>query len=134
MIDDIVDSLEFRIDRREAINGREAIVVTFSPKPDAKPQTREGRLAKEFQGSVWIDEAAREVTRAQATAIDDLSFGYGLFARLDQGTMATLTRRPVGDGIWLPTSVRFIGQGRAMLFRKLTLDYVLEWFDYRKVL
>jgi len=45
-----------------------------------------------------------------------------------------LTRRPMSDGIWLPTSVRLVGEGRAMLVRKLTLDYAVEWFDYRKVL
>jgi hypothetical protein len=133
MIDDIVDTLDFRIDRRESIDGHDAIVVVFLPRVDAKPQTREGRIAKNFRGLIWIDEAAREVLRARATAVDDLSFGYGLFARLNEGTMATVTRAPVDGGIWLPTSVRFVGDGRAMLFRKLTIDYVLEWFDYRKV-
>jgi len=134
MIDDVVESLDFRIDRRELLDGRDTIVVAFSPRPGAKPRTREGRTAHNFKGNVWIDEEAREVVRAQAVAIDDLTFGYGLFARLDEGTTATLTRRPMSDGIWLPTSVRFVGEGRAMLVRKLTLDYAVEWFDYRKVL
>lgn len=134
MIEDIVASLDFHIDHRERVDDRDTIVVAFSPRLDARPQTREGRIARNFKGSIWIDEEAHEVMRAQAVAIDDLSFGYGLFARLDEGTMATLTRRPVSEGIWLPTSVRFTGEGRAMLVRKLTLDYVLEWFDYRRVL
>jgi hypothetical protein len=26
------------------------------------------------------------------------------------------------------------GEGRAMLFRKLNVDYVVEWFNYRRTL
>jgi len=133
-IDDVVDVLTFHIDRREALDGRDAIVVTFVPKPNARPQTREGRLARSFKGTIWIDEQAREVVRVQAVAIDDLSFGYGFLARLNEGSTATMTRQPVEGGIWLPTSLRFAGEGRAMLLRKLTLDYAIQWFDYRKVL
>jgi hypothetical protein len=133
-IDDIVDALDFHVARRETLGDREAVVVTFEPRADARPQTREGRMARAFKGDIWIDERLHEVIRVQATAIDDLSFGYGLLARLNEGTRATLTQQPVEGGIWLPTSLRFAGEGRAMLFRKLTIDYVIDWFDYRKVL
>ena len=133
-IDDAVAALEFRIDRRESWQGSPAIVVTFVPRPGAKPETRQGRLASSFKGEIWIDEKANEVVRAQATAVDDLSFGWGMVARLNEGTKATLTRGVIEDGVWLPTSLRFVGEGRAMLFRKLTIDYAIDWFDYRKVL
>src|SRR5699024_6495134 len=133
MIDDVVDALDFRVDRREMLDGREAVVVTFAAKPGAKPQTREGRMARQFTGDIWIDEHLHQVMRVQAIAVDDLSFGYGLLARLNEGTKATLTQQPVEGGIWLPVSLRFVGEGRAMLFRKLTIDYGIEWFDYRKV-
>jgi hypothetical protein len=132
-IDDIIDALDFHVDRREMLDDREAVVVTFSPRPGAKPQTREGRIAHAFKGDIWIDEHLYQVMQVQAIAIDDLSFGYGLLARLNEGTRATLTQKPVEGGIWLPTSLRFVGEGRAMLFRKLTIDYVIDWFDYRKV-
>jgi hypothetical protein len=132
-IDDIVATLNFEIARRESIGGRDAIVVTFAPKPEAKPQTREGRLAKIFRGTIWVDEAAQEVTRAEATAIDDMTYGFGLIARLNAGTKVTLVRERVDESVWLPTSIRFLGDGRALLFRKLNVDYAIEWFDYRRV-
>lgn len=133
-IDDIVDALDLTVDRRELLDGRTTVVVTFTPRPDARPQTREGKIAKNFKGSVWVDEQAHEVVRARAVAVDDLTFGFGLFARLNEGMTATVTRQPVEGGIWLPASIRFKGDGRAMLFRKLTIDYVIDWFDYRRVL
>ena len=133
-VEDTVATLRFAITRRETLAGRDVVVVRFEPKPDADPQTREGRLARAFRGLIWVDEAEREVVRVEATAIEDLSFGYGVLARLNKGTNVRLERERVDTGLWLPTSLRFAGEGRAMLFRRLHVDHVIEWFDYRKVL
>jgi hypothetical protein len=115
-------------------DGRGVVVVTFEPRPDARPETREGRLARVFRGTILVDEQAREVVRVDATAIDDISFGFGLVARLNEGSTVTLLREPVDESTWLPTSLRFHGDGRALLFRRLRVNHVIEWFDYRKVL
>jgi hypothetical protein len=134
VMEDVVAMLTFKMDRREPVNGRDAIVFTFTPKPDTEPQTREGRIAKAFTGSVWVDEAAQEVIRIDAKAVDTISFGYGLIARLNEGSTVTLHREPIESGIWLPTSIRFAGEGRALLVRKLNVDQRIEWSEYRKVL
>ena len=132
-VDDTVNVLEFAIDRRETVNGRSAIVVRFTPKRGAEAETREGRLAQAFSGFIWVDEAAREVTRVQATAVDDLSYGFGLLARVRKGSAVTLIRERIDDKIWLPTSIKFKADGRALFaLRKLTIDFSVEWFDYRR--
>ncbi len=133
-VDDTVNVLDFAIDRRETVNGRSAIVVRFEPKRGAEAETREGRMAKAFHGSIWVDEAAREVMRVEATAIDDLSYGLGLIARMRKGSAVTLIRERTDDRIWLPTSIKFKGDGRALFaLRKLTIDFSVEWFDYRRM-
>jgi hypothetical protein len=131
-VDDTVASLHFSIARRESINGRDAIVVRFEPRPDAKPKTREGKIATAFSGLIWVDESAREVMRVEATAIDDLSYGLGLIATLHKGTVVTLTRERIDEHIWLPTAMKFKGDGRALLIRKLNIDFAVDWFDYRR--
>jgi len=132
-IDDVIDTLSFMVDRREVRDGREMIVVTFAAKPDARPQTREGRLAKLFTGSIYVDEGAREVSRVEGMAIDSISYGLGMIARLNEGTRVAVVREPVEGGVWLPTSIRFTGEGRAVLFRKLTVDLKIDWYDYKRV-
>jgi hypothetical protein len=132
-IEDTVAVLRFEVARRERVGGRDQIVVTFEPKEGAKPQTREGRLARVLKGTIWIDEEALEVVRAEATAMDDVSYGLGVVARLRKGAVMSLTRERVADRVWLPTSVRFSGEGRAMLFRKLNVNHVIEWYDYQLV-
>lgn len=132
-LDDSVAMLDFAIARRETVRGRNMIVVTFKPKANARPETSQGRIARVFQGSIWVDEAMREVVRVEATAIDDITVGMGLIARLNEGTKATLTREAIDGHAWLPTSVRLVGQGRALLFRRLNIDQRIEWFDYRRM-
>ena len=133
-MEDVVAILTFKMARREVVDGRDAIVITFTPKPDAEPETREGRIAKSFTGSVWVDEVAREVIRIEAKAVDTISFGFGVIARLNEGSTVTLHRQPIDGAIWLPTSIRFAGEGRALLLRKLNVDQRIEWSEYRKVL
>ena len=130
---DVVNTLRFTIDRREVVDRRDTIVVRFEPRPNARPQTRQGNIAKVLQGTIWVDEAAREVVRAEATAMDSLSFGAGLIARLNEGANVSLTRQRVDGDVWLPTSIRMKGNGRALLsIRRMNIDYVIEWFDYRR--
>jgi hypothetical protein len=133
MIEDVVGTLQFTMEGRTMYDGTPAIVIRFAPKPAARPTTREGRIAQKFRGTVWVDEAAAEVMHLEATSFDDISFGFGILARLGEGTKATLTRRRLDGGLWMPTSLKLSGRGRAALFRRLVIDYSVEWFDYRRL-
>ena len=130
---DTADTLDLALDRRETLNGRAVVVVSFAPKPGADPQTREGKLAKNFRGRIFVDEADAEVLRVEATAIEDITYGLGVVARVNEGATVTLVRERVAGDTWLPTSIRLSGEGRAMLFRKLRVDHLIEWFDYKRV-
>ncbi len=133
VVEDVISALEFTLDHRERLNGRDTILVTFAPRPNAKPQTREGRLVRSFTGRIWVDEEAHEVIKSESTATEDLTYGYGIVARLNQGTKVSVTREPVEPDLWLPTSLRFQGHGRALLVRRLDVDFGVDWFDYRRV-
>jgi hypothetical protein len=133
VVDDVVATLEFTLDRRELLQGRNTIVVAFAPRPTARPDTDEGKMAKSFRGHIWVDEMLHEVVRVESTAIETLSFGLGMVARLGRGATVVLTREQVVPGSWQPTSIRFAGEGRAMLFRKLHVDHVIEWFNYKRI-
>ena len=133
-IADVIDTLQFRIDGRAVHEGAPAIVVSFTPRPGAKPETREGRMAQRFVGTVWIHEAAAEVMRVEAISVESISFGFGLVARLGSGAEATLTRQPVEPDLWMPTQLTLKGRGRAALFlRRLVIDFASDWFDYRRL-
>jgi len=134
-VDDTVSALTFDLDRREVVSGRKTIVVRFGPRADSRPRTREGRMAKAFKGQIWVDEAAHEVMKVEATALDDISYGLGLMARINKGSTVTLTRERIDEHLWLPTSIRFKADGRALFaLRKLEIDFAVDWYDYRRLI
>lgn len=129
--DEALALFEYTIVGRERHEGHPAIVVTFAPAPGARPRTREQRVAAAFKGRAWVHEHEHEIMRIEATAVDDVSFGLGMIARLHEGARATFVRRPLGFDRWLPVESRFEGTGRALLVRRVTFHYVHEYFDYR---
>lgn len=134
VVDDVAALLDISINRRDRLDGRDAIVAVFKAKRDSTPRTREGRIARNFAGEIWIDEQSKEISRIEAMAVDDVAFGYGVLARLNKGATVTVRRERIESGLWLPVSMRFDGEGRALLFRKLTINFAVDWFDYRKAL
>lgn len=131
VINDVLNTLRFDVARRELRDGKPAVVVSFAARPDARPTTRQGRIAKVFKGHAWIDEASREVVHVDAVASDDVSFG-GFIAKLYEGTRALVRRQEIEPGVWMPTEVRLSGDVRA-LFRRAKINYVVEWFDYQRL-
>jgi hypothetical protein len=131
VINDVLNTLHFDVVRRDTRHGRPAVVVSFAARPDARPTTRQGRIARVFKGNAWIDEVSKEVTHVEALAIDDVSFG-GFIAKLYQGTRAEVRRQEIEPGVWMPTHVKLSGDVRA-LFRRARIDYVVEWFDYQRL-
>jgi hypothetical protein len=127
---EVMELFTFALQRREALDGMPAIVVSFRPKPGAQPHTREARVAASFAGHAWVHEHEHEVIRVEADAVTDATIGWGVLGRLYKGAKATLTRGRIGDA-WLPLETRFDGTGRALLFRKATFNFRREYSDYR---
>jgi hypothetical protein len=117
---------------RELLAGRRTILVTFQPRADFEPTTKTGKILKKFTGRAWIDEGDRQVVRVEGDLLDDLSFGFGILARLRKGARAELVRRKVNDEIWLPAEARFIGAARVLLVKTIRLDTLSEYSDYKK--
>jgi hypothetical protein len=132
VIDEVFRVYDIRMDGRETLDGRGAIVLDFEPKPGIEATTRGGKILRKFAGRAWIDEEDRQLVRVEAQLIDDLSIGFGLVAKLKKGTHAEILRRKVNDEIWLPAEARFVGHGRLFLVKGLHIDALSEYSDYRK--
>ena len=131
IVDDVVNTLQFDIVRRDFRGGVPAIVVSFAARPGARPMTREGQLASAMEGQLWIDEATREITDMTGEVTRDVAFG-GFIAKVYDGTAVTVVRREIDPGVWMPTRLTLRGNVRA-LFRTARLDHIVEWTDYRRL-
>ena len=131
-VDDIFRIYDIRMVRRESIDGHDTVFATLTPKNGARPQTDDGKIMRHFKARAWISESDYELVRVEIEAIDDLSFGLGLLARVHKGTIATYQRRKVDNEAWLPLQVTWTASARLLLVRRLRLRGIAEFSDYRK--
>lgn len=131
-VEDIFRVFDIRMLRREALDGRDTILATLTPRPDARPRTDDGKVMRHFKARAWISESDYELVRVEIEAIDNLSFGFGLLARVHKGTVATYQRRKVNNEVWLPAEVTWTASARVVLLRRLRLRGVSEFSNYRR--
>lgn len=131
-IDDIFIVFDVAMTGRERIENHETIAFTLTPRPDAKPRTREGGFMRHFNVRVWISEQDKEVVRLDAEAIDTLSFGLGVFARLHKGSQLSFLRRKINGEVWLPAEMRYEGSARVGMVWTLRRRGTSAYSGYRK--
>jgi hypothetical protein len=131
-VDDIFRVYDVRMAKRESIEGHNTILATLTPKADPKPRTDDGKIMTHFKALAWISESDYELVRAEIEAVDTLSFGLGLLARVHKGTVATYQRRKVNNEVWLPERVTWTASAKVLLLKSLRLRGVSEFSNYRK--
>ena len=131
-IDDIFNVFDVRMTGRETMDGHDTIAFALTPRPRAVPRTDSGKMMHHFKARAWISESDHELVRVQVEAVDNVSFGLGLLARLHKGATATYQRRKVNDEIWLPAKVTYVGSGRLLLVRKMRKGGTSDFSNYRK--
>ncbi len=131
-VEDIFRVFDIQMLRREAIEGHDTILATLTPKPDARPLTDDGKVMRHFKALAWISESDYELVRVEIEAIDTLSFGLGLLARVHKGTVATYQRRKVNGETWLPAEVTWTASARVLLLRRLRLRGESRYSNYRR--
>ena len=132
LVDDVFVVYAVEMVGRERIEGHDTIAFTLTPRPQAKPRTREGRMLKSFRGRAWVSETDFELARLDVEAIDTVSIGLGLLARVHKGTTLSFTRRKVNGEAWLPARVEYEVSARVLLLKRFRQGGVTEFSNYRK--
>jgi hypothetical protein len=101
----------------DIVEGRPAVIVESTPRPDARPAGEEERRALHKKVKLWIDREDLIVSRIEATLVaDDALMKAGTVAHID------FTRK---DGpLWLPTQsdVKFEAKSNSEIIRGETLE------------
>lgn len=131
-LDDAFRVFTFTLLGREQISGQDVITVGIEPKRDVKTKTRPGSWARHVRGKAWVSEADFELARVEFQAIDTLSLGFGVFARLHEGSHLSFERRRMADGVWLPSRAAIDASARVLLLRRYRMNAVTEYSNYRR--
>lgn len=132
LVDDVFVVYDIAMLGREQVEGHDTIAFSLQPRRDAKPRTREGRMLKAFRGRAWVSESDFELARLDVEAVDTVSIGLGLLARVHKGTTVSFTRRKVNGEAWLPARAEYVVSARVLLLKRLREGGLFEFSNYRK--
>jgi len=131
-VGDIDNVFDIRMIGRETVEGHDTIAFALTPKRDPKPKSREGDLMRHFRVHAWVSEDDHELVKLDAEAIDNVSFGLGLLAKVHQGARLSFLRRRVNGEVWLPAVASYSGSARVGLLVTLRRSGTSEFSGYRK--
>ena len=128
----LLESMDVRNPRRLNFRGRSTIVFDFVGRKNAKTHGLEEDLSKKLEGSLWIDEADRQVSRLEVRCNDNFHVGWGLMANIQKGSNFAFDQAPVGSGLWMPTGGEGSIQARLMLFKGLRERFHERDINYKR--
>lgn len=128
----LLDIMDVRNPRREGYRGRSAIVFDFIGRKDAKTHGLVEDASKKLQGTVWIDEADRQVAHMEVSFIDNFRVAGGIFATIQKGSNFHFDQAPVGGGVWLPTGGEGAMQARLLMFKNMRQHYAERDYDFKR--
>ncbi len=117
--------------RRVVFRDRPTLVFDFAGDPNAKANGMDQNAAKKLAGTVWIDEADRQVARLEVRFSDNFRIGGGLLASVQKGTSMKVDQAPLGDGLWMQTGSEDHLAARVVV-KNLRENVHVEDFDFKK--
>ncbi len=104
MISEILPMVKVASPRRISFHGRSTLVFDFTGDPQAKAKDTNENVAKKMAGTIWFDEADRQVARMEVHLYDNFRMGGGFLASVKRGSTIEVEQSPIGDGLWMQTS------------------------------
>jgi hypothetical protein len=127
----MLDIMDVRNPRREMYRGRQTIVFDFVGRKNAKTHGLAEDASKKLRGTVWIDEADREIAHLEVTFDDNFHVAGGLVANIQKGSNFYFDQAPVNGELWLPTGGEGTVQARLLLLKNFRQHFTERDYDYK---
>jgi hypothetical protein len=112
---EIIERYDYKTLRREAVQGRQTVVVSFEPKSGKDSGSIQDRLFNRMEGMLWVDETTGDVARLEVHLTKGFSLGVmGVLGSIKECRM-NLESKPMTDGTWLPEKTVFSMSARMFL-------------------
>jgi hypothetical protein len=107
--------------------------MSFEPNPKFDPPNLEARIFQGMAGTIWIEASNVRLFRLNAHLERDVSFGWGIIGRLNQGGTVSLQQNEVAPQQWELTRLRMNLTGKALLVKTLNIRIDEEMSQYEPV-
>jgi hypothetical protein len=128
----LLEIMDVRNERRELYRGDPTIVFDFVGRKDAKTHGFAEDASKKLQGTLWVNEADRQVAHLEVSFTDNFRMVGGLLATVQKGSNFRFDQAKVNGEIWLPTGAEGTMQARLLLLKNLRQHFRERCYDYQR--
>jgi hypothetical protein len=128
----LLDIMDVRNERRELYRGDPTIVFDFVGRKDAKTHGLAEDASKKLKGTIWINEADRQVAHLEVSFDDNFRLVGGLVATVQKGSNFRFDQAKVNGEIWLPTGGEGTMLARVLVLKSLRQRFRERDYDYQR--
>jgi len=111
--------------------GDELVRLGFRPNPSYNPPTRTEQVLMGMRGYVLIDASQKRIAKIDGTLFKDVTFGWGIFGRLDKGGRFVVQQGAVADRDWEITRMDISFTGKELVVKKILIQSNDSFSDFR---
>jgi hypothetical protein len=131
LFQDISNAYDFQRLPDEEMDGHSLYVIEAIPHPGFHPTQPHADIFIKLKGKLWIDKQTYEWVKAEAEAIDTISFGLFL-ARLHKGSHIVFEQTRINNEVWLPRHWFVDADARILLFKNSDFQTDTTYSDYKQ--
>jgi hypothetical protein len=109
------------------------VKLVFKPDPAFRPASREGKVLHEMAGEVWIDTKQQRLVSINGHLVNEVKFAGGLLGHLEKGGQFAVKRTEVAPARWEVTEMAVNMQGKALLFKTISVQQKELHQDFERV-
>jgi hypothetical protein len=111
--------------------GDELVRLSFRSNPSYNPPSRAEQVLMGMRGFVLIDRSQKRIAKIDGTLFKDVTFGWGIFGRLDKGGRFVVQQGVVADRDWEITRLDISFTGKELLLKKIVIKSSESFSDFR---
>lgn len=128
----VLEIMDVRNPRRESFRGRATILFDFQGRKDAKTHGLAEDASKKLEGTLWVDEADKEVAHMEVRFDDNFHVAGGLVANIQKGSNFRFDQEQVNGELWLPTGAEANVTARVLLVKGMRQHFLERDFDFKR--
>jgi hypothetical protein len=131
LMDQLTQAMNFTLVGEQKLYAYQVYVLKAAPRVGYQPPNMESEVLTGMQGKLWIDKQTFQWVKVQAQVIRPVSI-EGFLAEVEPGTRFELEKRPVENGIWLPSHFAMKAQAKIFFLFPTRSQVDETYYGYRK--
>lgn len=107
--------------------------LRFTPNPAFHPTSRASEAFHHMEGTMLLDARAKRLAEIHGVLTSEVKFWGGLLGHLDPGGTFEIVQRDVGGGFWEMISLHVNMNGKALLFKTITVRQHEDYTDFERM-